>query len=258
LFDNDIRIPMPFGIFHHFNLASEDFLSGREVKRLLKILNNVIKYGKPVSLYVERLTDGWSAGRAITATNEVRNMVRKLASLTEVLVLNGKPVDDVNRALKEVKKTYDVVNKSIIKFLAPLGKNRLSLKPFIEIERGVLDNLVKRGHGHCTLIETHYKKYGGLRDTVAPLLKVEELVELDEIFSKLGTADGDLFLEMTGIVNILTEESKVIANLLLGDQHEIAKQRLLENRIALEPLEKNMNEAFSELQQISQTLGNAI
>jgi len=256
LFDKDIRIPMPFGIYHHFDLTDEDFLSKTEIQRLLGVLTNIIKYGKPVSVYIEKLTDGWSVNRAIIAANELRDIVSRLGSLAEIMVMESKPVTDIKLALAEIGKTYDVVNKSIEKFLLPLQKKHtLPLKPFIEMERGALDKIVKQGHGHCTLIETHYKKFGGLRSIIKPLISDQQIDELDNIFSKLGTADGDLFFQMTGISDILKNESGAIANLLLCDQQQIARERLVNNRTALIPLEKCMNEAFAELQKISQTFG---
>ncbi|MFT4015423.1 MAG: toll/interleukin-1 receptor domain-containing protein [Agriterribacter sp.] len=258
LLDADIKIPKPFDIYHHYNFTDENFISGKEIEKMLRALVKIIKYGKPVNVYVEELSSGWSINRAISATDEVRELVNTLRSITEIMTLDTQAIRDIKFALKEVEKTYDVVSKTITTFLKPVFEKKISYKPFLEMERGSLEKIIKQGHGHCSVILTYYKKYGGVRDAIKQHINEVKLKELDEVFEKLGTADGDLFYNMTSIGYTLTSESRIILNLLLGNQQNVAKERLIEDRNILQPLEDNMRHAFTELQDLSQSIGTTL
>lgn len=255
--DKDIEPPLPFNTHHRYFLTDGNFSGGSESKKLLTCIQSILKYGRPVNEWDETLLDNqWSINTAVDATDRVRALVAKLGSLREVMMLEGKPVSDVQLALKEVEKTYAVVSQSIKNFLAPLAQTgKMKVKPYLEMERGSLLSTIKKGHGHCTLILTHYAKAQGLRDSLIPRLTSEQLKDLDNIFSSLGTADGDMFREMTQIGQTLTNESRVILNLLLSGQEKLAKARLIEGRNVLGPLEDRLSLAYTELQEIQQKIG---
>jgi len=256
--DKDIDLPIPFNIHHRYFLTDENFAEGSEIKKLIKCIQSILNHGRPVNDWDETLVDNkWSINNAVLATDKVRELVAKLGSLREVMMLKGKPVTDIQLALKEVEKTYTVVSDSISSFLAPLAKTgKINPKPYLEMERGSLLSTIKKGHGHCTLILTHYAKAQGLRDWLIPKLNSEQLKELDTIFSNLGTADGDMFREMTQIGETLTNESRVILNLLLSDQKKLAQIRLINGRDVLRPLEDRLSLAYTELQEIQQKIGS--
>jgi hypothetical protein len=64
-----------------------------------------------------------------------------------------------------------------------------------------------------------------------------------------------LFRSLVDIGSILTNESRVIVNLLLAGQEGAARQRILDGRAKLEPLEKQLSDAVRELQEVESALG---
>ena len=155
-------------------------------------------------------------------------------------------------------KTYQVVANAIRSFVAPaLGPGPLAPESYIEMERGTLSSDIENGRGHCLLILTYYGRAHGLRDWLKPRLAEDRLAELDQVFERLGTADGDLFAQLTDIGHTLTNESRVIVNLLLSGQEDLARTRISDGRRALEPLENAVNQAQMRLKQLATSLGFA-
>lgn len=258
ILDKNLRIPLPFTEYHYADLSKPDFVSGKEIGKLLKTIRAIIESGRPVHAYEQVLSpNSWTLSNVIDSTNKVRDLVRKIGSLAEIMTLESKPTADIQKSLGEVEKTYEVVTASIEAFLAPLAKEgKIKPRPYLEMERGSLLSLVKKGHGHCTQIFTHYTKFQGLREWIKPRLAPEKLMELDDVFGRLSTADGDLFMQMTNIAQVLTNESRLILNLLLSGQTEVARKRLLEGRAILLPVEEKMTEAYAELQEVQQAIGS--
>ena len=89
--------------------------------------------------------------------------------------------------------------------LAP-GASGLAPDP-IEMERGTLRDLIENQRGHCSRITEHYVRIGGARETLVSRVPPDRLKEIDERFSLLGTADGDLFRELGGIGEVMTGEA---------------------------------------------------
>ena len=260
LLDDNITLPLPFGEYHLNNLTGDDFLQGKEIKKLLNTLQLVLKYGKEVLIYQESLSkENYVLKSVVTSATVLEILVRQLGSVAEIMTLEAKPVADIRLALKEIEKTYEVVNLTISEFLEAITQQgKKSLKPFITMGRGSLERLIKKGHGHCTLILTIYTKVGGLRASVKSQLSAAQLNELDTIFYRLGTADGDLFQEMTNIAYVLTNESRILLNLLISGQNEMATKKMLDDMALIEPIEQKMNKAYSDLQEISQKIGPVI
>src|ERR1051326_1036859 len=143
--------------------------------------------------------------------------------------------------LGEVAKTYRVVNSAILQFLSlAVGTGPIDGRPFLELERGRLTTEIQQGRGHCGLILTYYGRYGGVRDSIRDKLSPQTLSDVDTAFARLGTADGDLFVPLIQIGEVLTNESRVIVNFILSGQEDAARKRILEGRVKLVPLEDQL------------------
>jgi hypothetical protein len=101
----------------------------------------------------------------------------------------------------------------------------------------------------------YYARVGGLRDWLEPRVKPDKLKLLDETFGQLGNADGDLFEALVGVGDILTGEASAIAGLILAGQQEIARERILDGRKKLLPLERGLSKAMNSLQRVESSLG---
>ena len=62
---------------------------------------------------------------------------------------------------------------------------------------------------------------------------------------------------MGTIGQTLTNESRVIVNLLLSGQEDAARKRIVAGREALQPLESALSQAEMRLQQLASSLGFA-
>jgi hypothetical protein len=179
---------------------------------------------------------------------ELRGLTSQIRALGDILVSGSSPAKDLRCALREVNKTYRAVNTAILRFITPVVEaGAIDPRPFLEMERGTLRTEIQNGRGHCGLILTHHGRYGGLRDWIKDKLSLRELEKVDAVFAQLGTADGDLFRPLEDIGDILSNESRVIANLLLVGQDVIARQRIRDGRVKLGPLEDNLSIANKSL-----------
>ena len=166
------------------------------------------------------------------------------------------PVEDLLSTLEEVHRTYASVSKAISRFVAPaVRRGPIDVKPYLAMERGELVTLIENNRGHCTRIVEYYARVGGLRDWLEPRLKPDKLKLLDETFGQLGNADGDLFEALVGVGDILTGEASAIAGLILAGQQEIARERILDGRKKLLPLERGLSKAMNSLQRVESSLG---
>ena len=263
--DKNLKIPPPFGEYQCLDFSGLDFSNWNNKKNdpVLKNLASKIKaFEKRETVsrnYVGFLeSDNWTVKRSKEATEEVSNFISEIGSFKEILISEGKPVEDIRGPLIEVDKTYKAVAKAIERFIAPVfGKDKVDPGPYINMERGTLITDIQNGRGHCHKILIHYGKVRGLRDWLEPKLTVKELKKLDQVFEKLGTADNDLFEAMTEIGEILTNESKLIVNLLITDQDDLAKRRIITGRETLNSLEISLNRAIKELNNLTLSLGFA-
>ncbi|MGH9335369.1 MAG: hypothetical protein ACRD21_16655 [Vicinamibacteria bacterium] len=176
--------------------------------------------------------------------------------MSGVLVPGSRPVKDVLGSLEEVHRTYRAVGSAVDKFVAPAaGRAVISPTPYLAFERGSLRNEIEAKRGHCARILEYYGRVGGLRDWLEPRLEKKKLNELDEVFGKLSTADGDLFARLSQVGEVLTEEASSIATLLLADQQRAARARILDGRKKLLPLERGLRAAMTKMQRIETSLG---
>jgi hypothetical protein len=259
LFDGDAEIPLGFTELQHADLSNWDGLAGETIDRLVSRLRWLTQRKTHSSDYAGTLLDNdWAIEQSKSATIELQGLVSGIRSVGEVLSIEGKPAEDIRGALTEVERTYRAVKGAIRRFVAPaLGPSPLDPQPYLEMEGGVLSSDIENGRGHCLRILTFYGKAHGLRDWLMSRLKEEHLTELDAIFERLGTADGDLFTQMTEIGRVLTNESRVIVNLLFSGQESVARRRIIEGRQKLVPLDDALNTAQEQLKILESSLGFA-
>jgi hypothetical protein len=259
LLDAEAKIPLPFTEFDYLDLSAWNGRGGETVDRLVSRLRTLVGRKTYSSGYGGSLIgNDWALKRSKQATAELTDLVSRIESIGEVLALEAKPAEDVRGALAEVEKTYRVVAKAVGNFVSPaLGSGPVAPQPYVEMERGVLSSDIESGRGHCLRILTYYGRAHGLRDWLKPRLAEDKVAELDRVFERLGTADGDLFSQMTEIGQTLTNESRVIVNLLLAGQEDLARKRIIAGRKALEPLEDTLKQAEMRLKQLATSLGFA-
>jgi hypothetical protein len=259
LLDAEAKVPPPFTEVQHLDFSGWDGRGGETLDRLVSRVRALVGRKTYSSGYGGSLVgNDWVLNRSKQATAELADLVSRIESIGEVLTSETKPAEDVRRALAEVEKTYRVVAKAIGNFVSPaLGSGPVASQPYVEMERGVLNSDIENGRGHCLRILTYYGRAHGLRDWLKPRLAEDKLAELDRVFETLGTADGDLFAQLTEIGQTLTNESRVIVNLLLGGQEDLARKRIIAGRKALEPLEDALKQAEMRLKQLATSLGFA-
>ncbi len=257
LLDAKARIPVGFTELQYVNLTNWAGKKGTELRRLAKRIQSLVARGPGKVRYQATLSNSdWMVDNTQNVVSELRDLTSEIRSISDLMVLDSAPTQDLRGALGEVGKTYRVVNSAILRFIKPASKKgAIKAKPFLKMERGALKTKIETGRGHCGLILTHYGRYSGLRDWIKDKLSPAELEKVDDVFARLGTADGDLFRPLVEIGDILTNESRVIVNLLLAGQEDAARQRIRAGRMKLAPLENQLSLAMQELQQLEGSLG---
>jgi hypothetical protein len=257
LLDANARVPVGFTEIQYVDLSAWDGSGRTLLQPLVERIRKLVKRGPNKLRYQATLETGdWAISSSQQSIEKLRGLTAQVRSISHLFVTTSAPTADLRAALDEVGKTYRVVTSAIAQFVKPAVATR-SISPgaFLKMERGTIKDAVEQGRGHCGLILTHYGKYGGLRDWIADKVSPVELRDADDIFGRLGTADGDLFMPLVQIVDTLTNESRVIVNLLLSRQEPAARQRIREGRRKLEPLELQLSAAMRELQQIEASIG---
>jgi|GEM_PF-2247190 len=255
--DTDAHVPLPFNELHHLDLSKWAGNDIPELQQLLSRIHSLSKEPPTKNYYYTPLSENdWAINDSQNATTELRNLTSNFKSIGEILITDSEATQYLNATLEEIGKTYDVVNEAIRDFITPaIGAGAMDATPFLDMERGSLMKKINDGRGHCTRILSYYGRYKGLRDSIKNKLTPEKLNEVDEIFSRLSTADGDLFEQLVRIGQVLTDESRVIVNLLMAGQEDVAKKRIIAGREKLEPLEAQLATAMSDLQRLQRSLG---
>ena len=65
----------------------------------------------------------------------------------------------------------------------------------------------------------------------------------------------DLFADLVRIGNALTNESRIILNLLLADQEKAARNRIIAGRKRLQPLERELEKGIDALERLKEYHG---
>ena len=255
--DHNARIPPGFDQMQHLDLTSWTGSDAKALKELLARIKRLLARPARARAYTPTLkSDTWTLDRSVQATGELQRLSDDIRTIGGILMPGAGPVEDLLSTLEEVHRTYASVSEAISRFVAPaVRRGPIDARPYLAMERGQLETLIENNRGHCTRIVEYYARVGGLRDWLEPRLKPDELKSLDETFGQLGTADGDLFEALVGVGNVLTGEASAIAGLILAGQQKIARQRILDGRKKLLPLERGLSKAMRSLQRIESSLG---
>jgi hypothetical protein len=258
LLDAGAVIPVGFSALQYVDLTRWEGADDSVVRPLMSRVQRLVKRGLGPGYARQPLpTDSGAVDHAMNATSEMQGLTAQLKSIGEVLLPGSTQVAGVLGALREVSKTYEVVNAAIEEFVAPaVETGPIASRPFVEMERG-LSKKIRDGKGHCSRILTYYGMYGGIRDWLKDKMAADEFAKVNSAFERLGTADGDLFWALVEIGEVLTQESRSIVNLVAARQQDAARARILAGRKTLEPLEQKLAGAMTEMQQLEESLGYA-
>ena len=251
-----LKIPLGFGELQYADLSGWSSGDHPELDRLISQVRALVALGPNKPSYQPTVAnDQWVISNSQHIVSQLQSLTSGIRHLGDVLSSDLPAAKDLRTALGEVGKTYEAANSAILRFVMPAAKPSIGAEAFIELERSGLTSNIAAGRGHCGLISTCYFRYRGLRDTLQTKLNPAELATADDSFAKLGTADGDLFRPLEQIGDLLTNESRVVANLLLAGQERAARQRILDARAKLQPLEQDLSKAVQELLRIESSLG---
>jgi TIR domain len=256
--DRQATIPLGFDQLQHLDLT--DWTpSMRSMGRLRELFSRIdaLLTRSPRERYAPTLkSDAWALDNSIAAAGELRQLTEQLRTIGGVLMPDGAPSEDLRGTLDEVHRTYSAVSRAIGRFVAPVVRSgRVSARPYLAMERGELIRLIENNRGHCSRILEYYGRVGGLRDWLVRRLKEEHLEQLDQTFGRLSTADGDLFANLVQVGRALTGEASAIVGLILSGQQRLARERILEGREKLLPLERSLSDAMGRLQTVESSLG---
>jgi hypothetical protein len=257
--DEDADIPLGFSEMHHIELFGSVTPESRGIKKLIQSVKQLLRMPTEQVGYVGTLKENdWVVSQADSATAELKHLVSQIGDISKKILLDDQSNKNIRGALTEVEKTYKAVLRAIQEFVEPaLGLDRVNAKSYAKLARRSLATDIRNGRGHCKRILAYYATVGGLREKLIAETNEEELAEIDGIFGRLGTADGDLFEQLEEVGRVLTNESRVIVGLLASGQEEQGRERILAAYEKLTSLEDGLDEAMSELQQLQESLGYA-
>jgi hypothetical protein len=256
LLDVSVRIPVGLSEIQHLDLTKWDG-TAEQLRPLIDPIKQLVARGPSKAGYAPTLIQNdWAVNNSRHIIAELSSLTTQTRQLGDILVSESQGAGDLHGALGEVAKTYRVVNSALLQFLNPaLGTGPIDARPYLELERGGLTTQIEKGRGHCGLIVTYDGRYGGVRDSIINKISPKSLSEVDAAFARLGTADGDLFVPLIQIGDVLANKSRVIVNLILSGQEDAARKRILDGRMKLARLESQLSTAMRELQQSRSALG---
>jgi hypothetical protein len=253
------EIPVPFNSFQYLDLTEWDGHAIRPLSRLGSVVGALVK--RPPNTeerWGADLSGNSQVRDAIMASSQMRGLSERVGSVGQVLVDGTGPAADLRAALDEIEKTLDVVAAAVEEFVgAGLAPDQLDPRPYVRFERGALSRRIRDGRGHCDLIAVHYYRPDGIRAWLRTNAPTRVRRQADDAFRRLSEADSDLFQWLGRIGEALTNESRVVVNLLTAGQAEAARRRVLHARKILAPLEADLERSTGVLQEIEQRLGFA-
>ena len=256
--DAELVPPMGFRQLQYAKL--EDWTGGDhpELSKLVGSIRELVAMG-PSKPYMPTLSrDNDTIGRSRNIVGRMQGLTFEIRRLGDVLASDAPSILKLRGALGEVGKTYRAVSSAILSFKKPAAQPAISADAFLELEGSDLRSLIAAGRGHCHNIDNYY--YSGLRDALQAKVNEAELspAEMDNIdatFQVLAQGDMDLFQPLEQIGKLLSNESRAVATLVLGGQQDAARQRILDGRMKLQPLEDELGNAIKELQKTESSLG---
>jgi hypothetical protein len=257
--DANARIPLDFDQLQYVDLSAWSGSESRELQRLVARLKLLVDRGTAeFSSHGTLSTNDRFVEQSNAAASELGTLTARLHSIGEILISGSNQSKDLEGTLKEVGNTYRAVTSAIMRFVSPaMGKDSIDPAPYVQMERGTLVSDIRNGRGHCGRILSYYGRHGGLRDWLKNRLDPRQLQEVDKVFARLGTADGDLFRELAEVGEVLTNESRAIVNLLVAEQEAAARRRIIDGRTKLQPIEQRLESAMHDLQQLQTSPGYA-
>jgi hypothetical protein len=251
-------IPLPFNALQHVDLSGEGRKRTPELAKLVRHVGALVRRPPEWNERTSNLDDAWSVADARRASERLRSLTEEIGSLAQILVSDIAAVVRVRAALDEVDRTLDVVSAAIGDFVAAgLVADELDPRPYLRFERGDLQRRIRAGKGHCDLIALHYESPDGVRAWLEANASAAVKTRADAVFRMLGTADGDVFLHLSRIGEVLTSEARIVVNLLVGGQPDAARERVLAGRQKLAPLEADLQQTIEVLQDVESSLGYA-
>ena len=236
--DLEAMVPVGFSEMHNIEIFGEFDPKSSNAKTLVRNIKRVLKVPAEIGHAGTLADNDWIVSQTDSATAELRRLVSKIGKISQLVLLVADSSSTICGALAEVEKTYKSVLKAIQDFIEP-ALDGDSIKPisYAKLARRSLSVDIRKGRGHCKRILAYYATVGGLREKLLKKKSEDELVEIDEIFGRLGTADGDLFRQLEDIGQILTNESRVIVGLFASGQNKQGRQHIIAANQKLGPLE---------------------
>ncbi len=259
--DKDLKIPLGFGQMEHAKLEGWTGGDHPELSKLLGRVRDLVALG-PSMQYMPTLASDikGTIPFSVSIVSRMQALTSEVRHIGDVFASDSAATTDLRGALEEVGKTYRVVNSAILRFKKSAAQQPIQVEPFLELEGSDLRSEIANGRGHCHLIDTHYGRNGGLREFLDQKVREGKLTPsdfnaIDHAFNQLSRGDNDLFEPLEAIGELLANESRAVASLLLAGQEPLARQRIIDGRAKLQPLEDDLSKAILELQQIESSLG---
>jgi hypothetical protein len=194
---------------------------------------------------------------------EMSQLETILHRLKEVMHRGDVPMADLEATLWEIGDTYRVLKAAIDQFMAAgFGSQGMDRDAFLRLERGKLKETIHNSRAHCGRIGIRYSRQGGIQQTLKSLLNEKiinkDLLDLaDSTFRRLAISDFDMLAAMDELGNNLSLEARSIVNLLVSGQEELARQRAIQARERLLPLEDKVDAAVARFKEIESSIGYA-
>jgi hypothetical protein len=252
------RIPLPFNVLQHVDLTDGAAQQRSELARLAKAVGALVRR-PPLreEQWGSNLGDDNAVRYAKHASAEIRKLSERLGAIGEVLIAEAKAVARLRATLAEVDKTLDVVSDAVQDFVTAGLAPEIDPRPYVRFESGNLSRRIREGRGHCDLIAVYYGAPDGVRAWLKENASARVRGRADNLFGRLAEADNDVFRNLAEIGDALTNESRVVVNLLAAGQPDAAKRRVFEGRKRLAPLQTELEKTTEVLQEIESSLGYA-
>lgn len=256
----DVGLAPPIG-FRQMQYAKLEGWAGGDHPALDKLLGSIeelVALG-PSKPFMPTLShDNNTIGISQVIVGRMQGLTLDIRRVGDVLASDAPSILKLRGALDEVGKTYRAVSAAILSFKKPAAQPTISASAFLDLEGSDLRSLIAAGRGHCHNIDIYYRS--GLRDALQAKvtegkLSSTEMGNIDATFQVLAQGDMDLFQPLEQIGELLSNESRAVVTLVLGRQQDAARQRILNGRTKLQPLEDVLGYAMLELRKTEGSLG---
>jgi hypothetical protein len=256
----DAGLVPPIGFRQLQNAKLERWTGGDhpELNKLVDSIRELIALGPSKALMPTLSRDANTISMAQGIVGRMQGLTFEIRRLGDVLASDAPSIVRLRGALDEVGKTYRAVSGAILSFKNPAAQPTISAGPFLALEGSDLRSSIAAGRGHCHNIDNYY--YSGLRDALQAKvsegkLSSTDMDQIDTAFRMLAQGDMDLFEPLERIGELLSNESRAVATQVLAGQQDAARQRIVEGRMKLQPLEDGLGNAMQDLQRIESSLG---